>query len=31
MMKGWFGTDFPEGVDVLYFECNGVIKENRND
>ena len=25
--EGWFGTDFPEGIDELYFECVGVIKE----
>ena len=25
--EGRFGTDFPEGVDELYFECVGVIKE----
>ena len=25
--EGWFGTDFPEGVDELYFSCVGVIKE----
>ena len=25
--EGWFGTDFPEGVDELYFRCSGVIKE----
>ena len=25
--EGWFGTDFPEGVDALYFSCVGVIKE----
>ena len=25
--EGMFGTDFPEGVDELYFECVGVIKE----
>ena len=25
--EGWFGTDFPEGVDELYFERVGVIKE----
>ena len=25
--EGRFGTDFPEGVDALYFECTGVIKE----
>ena len=25
--EGMFGTDFPEGVDELYFECTGVIKE----
>ena len=25
--EGWFGSDFPEGVDELCFECVGVIKE----
>ena len=25
--EGWFGPDFPEGVDELYFECVGVIKD----
>ena len=25
--EGRFGPDFPEGVDELYFECVGVIKE----
>ena len=25
--EGWFGTAFPEGVDELYFQCVGVIKE----
>lgn len=25
--EGWFGADFPEGVDELYFECVGVIEE----
>ncbi len=25
--EGWFGADFPEGVDELYFECAGVIKK----
>ena len=25
--EGWFGTDFPEGVDELFFQCVGVIKE----
>jgi hypothetical protein len=25
--EGWFGTAFPEGVDELYFQCAGVIKE----
>ncbi len=25
--EGRFGPDFPEGVDELYFECLGVIKE----
>lgn len=25
--EGWFGADFPEGVDELHFECSGVIKK----
>ena len=25
--EGWFGTKFPEGVDELYFEVVGVIKD----
>ncbi|MCY3549837.1 MAG: DUF3137 domain-containing protein [Candidatus Poribacteria bacterium] len=25
--EGWFGPDFPEGVDELYFERAGVIEE----
>ena len=25
--EGLFGTDFPEGVDELHFECAGVITE----
>ncbi len=25
--EGWFGASFPEGVDELYFQCVGVIKE----
>lgn len=25
--EGWFGADFPEGVDELYFEVLGVIKD----
>lgn len=25
--EGIFGADFPDGVDELYFECDGVIKE----
>jgi hypothetical protein len=25
--EGWFGTQFPEGVDELYFQVDGVIKE----
>lgn len=25
--EGWFGADFPEGVDELYFSASGVIKE----
>ena len=25
--EGWFGPKFPEGVDELYFQVNGVIKD----
>lgn len=25
--EGWFGADFPEGVDELYFQTMGVIKD----
>jgi hypothetical protein len=25
--EGWFGTAFPEGVDELYFQVAGVIKD----
>ena len=25
--EGWFGADFPDGVDELYFICAGVIKD----
>jgi hypothetical protein len=25
--EGWFGTDFPEGVDELHFQTVGVIKD----
>lgn len=25
--EGWFGTQFPEGVDELYFQVNGIIKD----
>jgi len=25
--EGWFGAAFPDGVDELYFQCVGVIKE----
>jgi hypothetical protein len=25
--EGWFGAAFPEGVDELYFQCVGVIRE----
>jgi hypothetical protein len=25
--EGWFGSDFPEGVDELYFSTGGVIKD----
>ena len=25
--EGWFGTSFPQGVDELYFQVTGVIKD----
>ncbi|KUO63125.1 MAG: hypothetical protein APF84_11410 [Gracilibacter sp. BRH_c7a] len=25
--EGWFGTEFPQGVDELYFQVSGVIKD----
>jgi hypothetical protein len=25
--NGWFGTTFPEGVDELYFQVAGIIKD----
>ncbi len=25
--EGWFGKKYPEGVDVLYFECWGILKD----
>ena len=25
---GWFGAKFPQGVDELYFECIGVLKDH---
>lgn len=25
--EGWFGVQFPEGVDELYFQVNGTIKD----
>lgn len=25
--EGWFGPSYPEGVNVLYFECRRVMKE----
>lgn len=25
--EGWFGTEFPEGVDELYFQVQGIIKD----
>jgi hypothetical protein len=25
--EGWFGTNFPEGADELYFQVSGVIKD----
>ena len=27
--EGWFGTNFPEGVDELYFECGDIIRDHR--
>ena len=27
--EGLFGSDYPEGVDLLYFLCDGVIKETK--
>ena len=27
--EGWFGTSFPDGVDELYFECHGVMKDEQ--
>ncbi len=27
--EGWFGPSFPEGVDELYFQCAGVVKERQ--
>lgn len=26
---GWFGTTFPDGVDELYFECYGVLHDEK--
>jgi hypothetical protein len=26
--EGWFGAKFPEGVDELYFECKGILKDH---
>lgn len=25
--EGWFGANFPEGVDELHFRCHGVLKD----
>ena len=25
--EGWFGPDFPDGVDELYFQVAGVVKD----
>jgi len=25
--EGWFGTEFPQGVDELYFQVHGIIKD----
>ncbi|EGW36224.1 hypothetical protein [Desulfosporosinus sp. OT] len=25
--EGWFGTEFPQGVDELYFQAYGIIKD----
>ena len=27
--EGWFGSHFPEGVDELYFQCYGVLKDEK--
>lgn len=27
--EGWFGARFPKGVDELYFQCSGILKEER--
>ncbi len=27
---GWFGKQFPEGVDQLYFECVGILKDKES-
>jgi hypothetical protein len=26
--EGWFGAKFPDGVDELYFECCGILKDH---
>lgn len=25
--EGWFGTEFPQGVDELYFQVPGIVKD----
>ena len=27
--EGWLGREYPEKVDVLYFQCGGVLKETK--
>ena len=28
--EGWFGVDFPDGVDELCFECTGLIRDEES-
>ena len=28
--EGWFGKKYPTGVDVLYFECLGTVKDREH-
>lgn len=27
--EGWFGNEFPDGVDLVVFQCGGVIKDTQ--